>query len=275
MGYTKINYLYKYRPLINYSSKEKLFNEFTLDLIKKGELHFSSPLDFNDPFDSLLYLEDKYENYLSNTNSVESRFNRKKNNTTWNDLIDKTWNELSNESWENINTAYSVSDLRVFCVSKSYKNILMWSHYADSHKGVCVGFDFSKKPLIINKNEYVFEEVKYDDRNKIDDIDLRMSSLLYKFKDWKYENEFRLILDNSTNFDKNYNLRINVEFIKEIVFGILTPIKYIGALINELYNSDYKNLIENENLQFYQMKRNFSTYEITKNKLDVLNYITK
>src|SRR6516165_6791682 len=27
------------------------------------------------------------------------------------------------------------------CFSKSWNNILMWSHYADKHRGICLGFD--------------------------------------------------------------------------------------------------------------------------------------
>jgi len=29
----------------------------------------------------------------------------------------------------------------IFSLSKSKNNLLMWSHYADSHKGYCIGFD--------------------------------------------------------------------------------------------------------------------------------------
>ena len=30
---------------------------------------------------------------------------------------------------------------RYFCLTPHYDNLLMWSHYADSHRGICIGFD--------------------------------------------------------------------------------------------------------------------------------------
>src|SRR5438552_5198124 len=31
----------------------------------------------------------------------------------------------------------------VLCFSKNWKNPLLWSHYAEKHKGLCLGFDIS------------------------------------------------------------------------------------------------------------------------------------
>lgn len=43
--------------------------------------------------------------------------------------------------------------------SEKYNNSLMWSHYADSHKGVCLRFDFPiKKKGEINENKQTHNE---------------------------------------------------------------------------------------------------------------------
>jgi len=35
----------------------------------------------------------------------------------------------------------SLEKYGVLCFSRSWNNVLMWSHYADRHKGICLGFD--------------------------------------------------------------------------------------------------------------------------------------
>jgi hypothetical protein len=37
--------------------------------------------------------------------------------------------------------------LRICCFTTNKKNLLLWAHYADSHKGVCVEFDATKLPI--------------------------------------------------------------------------------------------------------------------------------
>ena len=39
-----------------------------------------------------------------------------------------------------------------FSLSNNYDNYLMWSHYANNHKGICIGFNFMS--IIQESNEY-------------------------------------------------------------------------------------------------------------------------
>jgi hypothetical protein len=45
-----------------------------------------------------------------------------------------------------------VEKYSVLCYSRSWNNVLMWSHYGDRHKGICLGFDVP---------DAVTREVKY------------------------------------------------------------------------------------------------------------------
>jgi hypothetical protein len=271
-------YLYKFRPLFSKyeidNNRDINFNKNTFKLLIDGELHFSSPLDFNDPFDSLINIEKKCE-ALSGEISIEARLNKKKNNVTWSDLGDITCNDLPNESWGNLIHSYSVSDLRIFCASKSFSNILLWSHYADMHRGICIGFDLINKSLKYKEKEYDFIKVKYGNNFifKNDNEKSIANSLLCKTLDWKYENEYRLILDNKIIINDKKNIDIELSYIKEIIFGVLTPIKYIQALVNKMYESTHKKRIENLELKFYQMKRDIGSFKINKEELDYKKYI--
>ena len=37
-----------------------------------------------------------------------------------------------------------VDNICFFCMSKVNDDVLMWSHYADNHRGLCLEFDFSE-----------------------------------------------------------------------------------------------------------------------------------
>ncbi len=34
----------------------------------------------------------------------------------------------------------------IYSLSKSYNENLMWTHYANKHRGYCLGFDYNKPP---------------------------------------------------------------------------------------------------------------------------------
>ncbi|MEO8148309.1 MAG: DUF2971 domain-containing protein [Bacteroidia bacterium] len=79
--------------------------------------------------------------------------------------------------------------------------ILMWSHYADNHKGVCIEWDIDE-----SKNKGSYFEIKYNnDISVLNEIELHNSGHLRlnsntngkfmysKFKNWEYEEEIRII----------------------------------------------------------------------------------
>ena len=131
----------------------------TKDIIENNCLWLSHPQDFNDPFDC------RIPTYKSN--------------------------------WDIENFYYK--DIGIRCFSAANDNVLMWSHYADSHKGVCLEFDYDKL-LAIGQAEII--KVRY--RNRIPDdtgdksIDLKRA-LSYKAMDWSYEREYRLMHGKSKN----------------------------------------------------------------------------
>jgi hypothetical protein len=80
------------------------------------------------------------------------------------------------------------------CFSRTWTNPVIWSHYADSHRGLCLGFDVPDafaKPI-----EYV--SVRPPFPNNLQQMTLSdklavMNRLLFvKFDNWRYENEIRL-----------------------------------------------------------------------------------
>ena len=84
--------------------------------------------------------------------------------------------------------------LGVLSLSASDRNILLWSHYAMSHSGICLKFLAEENtPLFVGaqKVEYLTE---YPQVHLHDDPDWHIKSfLLTKAHDWSYEQEWRII----------------------------------------------------------------------------------
>ena len=82
------------------------------------------------------------------------------------------------------------------CFTKDWTKLLLWSHYADKHKGICLGFDLKQN---------TFEEVEYVDkrlRPELDDEEqftlpepLQKRLHLLKASDWRYEEELRILVN--------------------------------------------------------------------------------
>ena len=58
----------------------------------------------------------------------------------------------------NLIQEYLINNIGIFSLSKVPDNILMWSHYADSHKGIVLEFD---------SNHAYFNKFKYENSLQI------------------------------------------------------------------------------------------------------------
>jgi len=85
--------------------------------------------------------------------------------------------------------------LGVFCLSETWKSMLLWAHYGNEHRGAVIEFDTARlDPEAIGRIASL-EKVQYSP-NRIDFIARGMKpldTLLYKGEDWAYEKEWRLI----------------------------------------------------------------------------------
>lgn len=95
-------------------------------------------------------------------------------------------------------------DFAVGCLTTDYRNNLMWSHYADGHKGFCIEYDFKDLKNINNLLPVAYStdrpsiplECIY---NNSKDMNTEVTKALYialltKDNIWEYENEWRIII---------------------------------------------------------------------------------
>ena len=98
-----------------------------------------------------------------------------------------------------------VKNVGILCFSKCWNSILMWSHYADKHKGMCLGFEihggFTKvqyaedRPDICKLVQDINKQVgqgRIDlGQIPVDGKEAILKILRSKFVGWSYEEEIR------------------------------------------------------------------------------------
>ena len=111
---------------------------------------------------------------------------------------------------------------RLLCFSKTYEEQLLWSHYADGHKGIAIGFKILKhEPFEV---AYVPElgRVKLElTDDSIQNERLYLGLAKIKYKGWEYEHEFRILVPckDCNEKDRSFlDFKGNLEVI-EIILG--------------------------------------------------------
>lgn len=234
----EITHLYKYKP----------FNEFTLDIITNGKIFFPKPEVFNDPYDCDIKIDHKISNndYLEiieheglNKGILRVEIeNELKKQRIINEVPSSFLKNLENGCREYYESNKSMG---VLSLCEDYRNILMWAHYADDHKGICIEFERTSKNTL-GKDE-VTKPVKYiKSYPKIRAIDflhsknasLTQKMLWTKSIDWEYEKEWRVLCERG-----NIALPIPGK-ITSIIFGIRASQRSIDIVRKLTENSDIK-----------------------------------
>lgn len=96
------------------------------------------------------------------------------------------------------------------CFSENPDSMLMWSHYADNHRGMVLRYDFINLDLNLDKHKEVFmglNPVLYtedlvnikDYKNFREKISVSTLAAISKSNEWSYENEWRLIIHEESD----------------------------------------------------------------------------
>ncbi len=202
--------------------------------IINAELWFSSPTYFNDPFDCKIndnteWTDDNIRDHVKriskmNAENVDPEMVVQKN---------KEYPGSFSQFFAN-NFQKVISDQGVTCFTTKPGNLLMWSHYADSHKGVCIAFDVEEDPDLF---ELTFNVKYFKEYPKFDYLsqraDLVKLGMLSKSDHWEYEDEIRVLKKkNGLHPFKN-------KAIKEIIFGCKTDQKEIDTIKKLISSSNY------------------------------------
>ena len=241
--------VYKYRGLSKNKNPQngKELSEFekTTDIILNNRLWFSSTLSFNDPFDCSLDLIDFQvsEEYLFKNTAKNAFHNRRERK-----LISKDYQkrqEFSNYMRKSFDE--DIKNWGVCSFSKNEDEILMWSHYAESHYGICFGFDPLYNDVVSESLRCMEVDYKVDFETKSWERDKEnaiTNLICCKSKKWEYEGEVRAFCEDPTgNFKNNIRFKyFNKNSLVKIIFGFKTELNAQNEIKRLVEENDYRNV---------------------------------
>jgi len=223
-----IEHLYRYQKI----------DEHLKTVLTENILYFCSPKDFNDPFDCQYLVtfkdceEDDFKDFLTRV------FKYSCPNYRIEDIIRKVEDCIALDMhknqvflkeklkiYQNL-IKNDIDKLGMLCLSENKDDILMWSHYADRHEGVCLQFDkrviderfLNRIPNILEKVEYrkSYPSLrKYNNSSEVERAKLTMFTK--ESEHWNYEKEWRIITHPKN--EKERKIKYPEEMLTGIIFG--------------------------------------------------------
>ena len=280
-------------PAVNHTESTpeayyKYMNQNTLRLFLRNKtIKFTDPLKFNDPMDSTVPELELNVKLLKSTmmgevatvypeisgykSEIENHFSADEIN--WKKEIKVLSNELLN-SWSDM-----ISHFRILSLTTKPDNLLMWSHYADEHRGVVVKFkkdpSFGSPQKVNYKNGHqslnnafnhmalcvVKMEAKggFNEKHSdmFSDVTLKILQKYFfmKMSEWSYENEYRIVYPKSNGKVREINSNLDVVEVDESDIESII----IGSSVSPLRASRLTKLIKgrlpNAKVVVHQYKR--------------------
>ncbi len=197
--------------------KYRKINKRFFDSLKNGIIYFAKRKDLNDPFDCNIYIERSIQNAIESLNDESKQY--------LSSLI-KEQNLFSS-------IRNDIDSFGICSFSLDLGETLMWSHYANDHRGACILYEFEKEFILEEKNKIIgvsttnylpdsltkwFETIAPFAPLKLDPFvsELAKQLVISKAPAWSYEKEARIIRKDPGA------MKIPKEFIKQICFGLQT-----------------------------------------------------
>ena len=206
-----------------------ILNPFLLSLLQNHSIWFAASSQFNDPWDA-----GRAVSILRKDVAIEESVLKLLFGEDQRAEITLLPDHAKYESIEDrLREEFGV--LRFACFSKQYDSHLMWAHYADSHKGICLQFRFMrplpKSSSIAFRMDAGFPghySVRYTDGStsidNINDIGSAVEVLHTKHQSWAYEDEVRFIAAGDPDHpDAGRAISFDRSSLTNVILGCKVP----------------------------------------------------
>lgn len=211
-----MEYLYKYGYL----------NKCSEELFSKPQVWFSTPSQLNDPFECRPWYT--FEGNAEQIVESARKMLRKQNHDLTPHMataqavaliLEDRHRDPEVQKRAREVEARWLAKVGLFCLSRVRDNILMWSHYADQHRGYCLQFEATDHTHMGN-NLFLIPMT-----NQLSSFTLAKSSehvqLIYlsKHSGWAYEQKWRIIDTKNRSGLHSYP----PELLRGVIFGLQMP----------------------------------------------------
>ncbi len=244
----------------------------------------AAPETFNDPYDCDFLLEDGFLNSSAARSMLiellaercaitsEEKISIRNSDNLEKTLKEVLWKHfrarsrgLTKKLMEtSISTIQRVKELlRVACFSEINDSILMWSHYADNHKGFCIEYDLSDwdcsdhlKPVqYVNERHYI--RSNFADNLSPNAGREIMDAALFKSAEWSYEKEWRLVMSAVEIIKPKFKGTIPALFLEDFITAV-----YIGTKAEEKYCAKICEHYRKTDVKVYRMQMQTDCYKL-------------
>lgn len=262
-------YLYKYRKV----------NKYTIDMLENEYLWCDSVDTYNDPYEGFFnsgfivpfkaYLieeikdniDKKQIEYFMNIKTKEELLKYVNEELHFIDcnkfeIIKSKYEKFIKNKNDDIKNKLR-SKYKICSLTEHFDNILMWSHYANFHKGICIKYDTNElKDYLYNVN-YAKNILDLTNMIRLDSPDINIFEklmMITKSKIWQYEDEWRIVIDQKLIKNNKY---------KATPVGI-----YLGTNISKQSRGRVINKAREKNLEIYELAMDYTKYKLISEKLN-------
>jgi len=261
--------------------KYKAFGVNTIELLCKSHVYFSDPAQFNDPLDcsptviadvSLqeiehlcyqMYLNDKgkqgADDAIQNIRYLSTEYGDYTKDKDVEGYYQGMLTSHINQQLDKI-----MKNKGVLSLAGQWDSPLMWSHYADEHKGICIEYDISSsvrgapKEIDYEGNRGISVSTLLDwifKNSKSAENEIESKYFYTKANQWKYEDEWRYLNSSQGSVSAPFN-------VKSIYFGMRCSWSVISCIVKLMDGSK-------SDLKFYQTHVNQNSFELQRSEVDV------
>ena len=257
------SYYQYYAPAFLY----KYYRDQPLNLnsVMSNKMWYSAPRNFNDAFDCDIAIDEQaiFNNLLP---AISGGKTIRKGSPAWIQLKSNLHKQIT--LLENT-FADQKSSLGISCLSEVPDSLLMWSHYANNHRGFCVSYNllalnqklqFSAVPVLYTQDRVCLHSISLDqDKLSKETMSLFIKSITSKSTDWSYEKEWRIIRDEAACGpkwnDKNKGALLDTIPPSSIILGCCASDELTSALMQHC---------QNHKIPLYKMEKDPLLYRLNK-----------
>lgn len=217
--------------------KFRSFDEYGWQMLSDLEVYFASPKHFNDPLDTripVLYeqgtFKQIYAKNIENLKWITSHMSRKELKRRAREMAQAVYRHREDpkrrEAFREATAEEMDRMAGILSLAAIRDQTLMWAHYADGHRGFCIGINsrkflnfaerltYSGIHLLLDRVRY-YEEPPKLNPYKITEAQIFMTKWFCKSQDWKYEQEYRVICGDRAD----YPLQLAPNILHSITLG--------------------------------------------------------
>lgn len=237
-----------------------------LEAVKANKMWYSAPCCFNDVFDCDIMINDDklFDSILEMCPSIKGF---RKGSPMWLEL--KSQAKKSSSELKKM-FANMRSKMGIACMSELDNSLLMWAHYANNHRGMCVEYNllainrqlnFTPIPIIYSNDRVCFETLNTN-TVELDATKLFVEGLTSKSLEWNYEKEWRIIRDDSACGDKWDDVN------KGALLESIRPSSIIlGCEANKDFENEVREHCDANKINLYKMEKDRTHYQLNKNAI--------